>query len=88
MNPRIQGARVTRQMCLELDFTDGTHGIVDLGPMIAGHGGVFEPFRDPAFFAQVAVDYDAGTVVWPNGVDLDPDVLYEAAHAAPVANRS
>lgn len=29
---------------------------------------------DPAFFAQVAVEH--GTVVWPNGVDLDPLVLH------------
>jgi hypothetical protein len=27
------------------------------------------------------VDTEAGTVAWPNGVDLDPDVLFEKAHA-------
>jgi hypothetical protein len=27
-------------------------------------------------FSLVAVDPVAGTVVWPNGVDLDPDVLH------------
>ncbi|WP_242647915.1 DUF2442 domain-containing protein [Candidatus Desulforudis audaxviator] len=32
--------------------------------------------KDPAFFRQVKVDPGAGTVVWPNGADLDPDVLY------------
>jgi len=26
------------------------------------------------------VDPEAGTIVWPNDTDLDPDVLYEAAH--------
>ena len=39
-------------------------------------GGVFERLSDPAFFAQVAVDPVAGTLAWPNGVDLDPDVLH------------
>jgi len=33
-----------------------------------------------AFFNRVAVDREAGTIVWPNGLDLDPDMLYEAAH--------
>jgi hypothetical protein len=27
---------------------------------------------------------EAGTLVWPNGVDLDPDMLYETAHVTPV----
>ncbi len=27
-------------------------------------------------FAQVSVDTVAGTIQWPNGVDLDPDVLH------------
>jgi hypothetical protein len=35
---------------------------------------MFEPLRDPAFFARVAIEH--GTVVWPNGVDLDPLVLH------------
>ncbi|MGQ0521444.1 MAG: DUF2442 domain-containing protein, partial [Actinomycetota bacterium] len=39
-------------------------------------GEVFEPLKDPALFAQVSVDAIAGTIAWPNGVDLDPDVLH------------
>ena len=35
-----------------------------------------EPLQDPAYFRQVHVDPELGTVVWPNGYDLDPDVLH------------
>jgi hypothetical protein len=36
---------------------------------------VFEPLKDPEVFRQVRVDEELGTVVWPNGADLDPDLL-------------
>jgi len=67
---------------LELSFADGTHGEVDVSSLISFHG-IFEPLRDPAEFASVYVDPEAGTIVWPNGADLDPLVLYAA-----VTNRS
>jgi len=38
---------------------------------------VFYPFRDLEFFKSVKIDQHTGTIVWPNGVDLCPDVLYE-----------
>jgi hypothetical protein len=40
---------------------------------------MFEPLRDVAYFARVTVDSELGTVVWPNGADLAPDVLHEQA---------
>lgn len=51
---------------------------------VATRGGVFAPLKDIAYFAQVAVDPEAGTLVWPNGVDLDPDVLYSEATGTPL----
>ena len=39
-------------------------------------GGVFVELEDEDTFAQVAVDEVAGTLCWPNGIDLDPDVLH------------
>jgi hypothetical protein len=61
---------------LRLTFEDGVEGVFDASGI--AFEGVFEPLRDPAYFAQVRVDPEVGTVVWPNGADLDPVVLYAA----------
>lgn len=82
LNPRITNVVVEHPHTVVLTFTDGTIGRVDLAPWIVGRHGVFAALQDPVFFARVAVDSDAGTIVWPNGADLDPDVLYDAAHSA------
>ncbi len=77
MGPRITAARPLAGYRLELTFSDGTVGTVDLGRWIAGRTGVFGSLNEPAVFGQVQVDREAGTVVWPTGADLDPDVLYQ-----------
>ena len=37
---------------------------------------MFGPLEDPVFFGRVAVDNELGTIVWPNGADFCPDMLY------------
>ena len=59
---------------LFLRFSDGRSGELDLAPLLHFNG-VFVPLRDENYFALVRVDPDCGTIVWPNGADLDPDVL-------------
>ena len=56
-------------------FDDGRLGEVDLAPLLAPFDGVFAPLRDKSYFDQVKVSADIGTIVWPNGADLCPDVL-------------
>ncbi|MDP9442010.1 MAG: DUF2442 domain-containing protein [Actinomycetota bacterium] len=66
---------------VRLRFADGVEKTVDLGPYL--HGPVFAEIRsDPAIFASVKVDQEAGTIVWPNGADLAPDVLYDGRRSA------
>ena len=60
---------------LDVRFNDGVRKKVDLTPLLTGP--VFQPLRDPAYFARVVVDPRAGTVVWPNGADLAPEALYD-----------
>ena len=68
---------------LHLRFADGVEGELDLDRIIRWEG-VFAPLLDPARFAEVRVDPDLGTVVWPNGADIDPDVLYAAVTGRPL----
>lgn len=63
---------------LHLCFEDAIEADIDLGPLIEFRG-VFAPLEDPSEFAKVWVDPELGTIVGPNGADLDPDVLYSIA---------
>ncbi len=69
---------------VELTFSDGIHGVVDLASRIVGRGGVFGPLESPQFFRQVRVDEALGTLVWPNGADICPDLLHAWATGQPV----
>jgi Protein of unknown function (DUF2442) len=70
--PKITTVEVLPPYGLRLTFDDGAVREVDLTDELWGP--MFEPLKDPAFFAQVTVDH--GTVMWPNGLDLDPVVLH------------
>jgi hypothetical protein len=44
---------------------------------------VFEPLKDPAYFARFFVE--GGTVTWPNGADIAPETLHERTKASQAA---
>ncbi len=66
---------------LHLRFEDGAEGEVAFP---VPFDGVFAALRDPGVFATVRLNRELGTVVWPNGADLDPDVLYGLVTIRPV----
>jgi hypothetical protein len=84
MLPRVNQVRHLGQYRLELTFTDGTKGELDFEKRIVGRGGVFAPLENIAFFSQVKVDREVGTIMWPNEVDFCPDVLYSLVTGQPV----
>ncbi|MBI5287961.1 MAG: DUF2442 domain-containing protein [Chloroflexi bacterium] len=55
-------------------FDDGMVHRINLESEL--YGEVFEPLKDPGFFARVQIE--GGTIAWPNGADLAPKFLYEA----------
>jgi hypothetical protein len=60
---------------LAVGFDDGTEGVVNVAELVR-FTGVFGPLEDPRFFAAVGVHPELGVVCWPNGADLDSDVLH------------
>ncbi len=77
--PRIVAAQVLRGYTVEIEFTTGEIGQVNLRDWIVGRGGIFAPMEDESYFAKVEVNPEFGTIQWPNGVDFCPDVLYSMA---------
>jgi len=75
---KITQVKVLDDYRLEISFNDGVHGVVSLSDRLFGP--VFEPLKNPAFFAQARVD-EFGAVTWPNGADLAPDTLHERLKA-------
>jgi hypothetical protein len=64
-----------KNLHLHLEFEDGVKGEVDVRKLIKFKG-VFKLLKDVTLFAKVKVNPEWGTIFWPNGADLDPDVLY------------
>lgn len=78
---RVSHVRPTQKFEVELRFTDGSVKTVDLDHLM--RGAIFDAIRrDRALFERVTVDPQLGTLVWPNGADMCPDVLY---HGRPPA---
>ena len=79
MTPRLLKARYVEAYKIELSFSDGTRGIIDLENELWGE--VFEPLKDLRKFREFVVDPELKTIVWPTGADLAPEFLYQQAAA-------
>ena len=71
----VHSVKLIKNFEAELEFSTGEKKVVDLEPLLRGP--IFEPVRNnPEVFRSIRVDEELGTVVWENGADIDPDVLY------------
>jgi hypothetical protein len=75
--PPVKTAIALDPYVVRVVFADGEVRDVDIQPLLDGP--IFEALRDPDTFALVGVDEHGETILWPNGADLDPDVLYGIA---------
>jgi hypothetical protein len=69
---RVKSVEPLKGYTLRVTFTDGVIRVVDFKNDLKGP--IFEPLKDVKLFRQVKVE--TGTLVWPNGADVCPDVLY------------
>lgn len=79
--PSVTRAEHRGGYTIHLTFNDGLEAVVDFQRWL--HGPVFEPLHDPTYFQRFFVE--AGTVTWPNGADIAPETLYEAAKSSVAA---
>jgi hypothetical protein len=84
LTPDITAVRVVGHGTLHLTFADGASGEVQVLDRMRGP--VFNDARTPEGFARVVVEPETGTITWPSGGDLAPDVLYQRVTARPSPN--
>ena len=75
--PAVVEAEYRGEFKIRLVFNDGVEGTIDFSDWLTGP--IFEPLKDPAYFARFFVD--GGTIAWPNGADIAPETLHERAKA-------
>ena len=71
----ITAVEIVEDRTVSLTFSDGSTRAVDLTDWLWGP--VFDAIaKDDDLFAEVAVDPEHGTIVWPNGAHFAPEVLH------------
>ena len=72
---RVVDVEVVSPYTLRVAFDDGTEQVIDFRPMLEGM--LYGPLQDESVFNQVTIDPEVHTLVWPNGVDFDPETLHD-----------
>src|SRR5260370_29635656 len=72
--PQVIRVKHVRGFVVATRFDDGTEKQVDVSQWFKGP--VFKALKDSRYFKKFFIE--AGTLPWPNGVDIAPESLYEA----------
>jgi hypothetical protein len=76
--PSVVRAQYRGSYRIHVTFDDQSEGTIDFRRWLKGP--VFEPLKDLDNFRRFFVE--SGTVAWPNGADIAPETLYDAARGA------
>jgi hypothetical protein len=78
---RVVGFQFVDSFVLHVHFDDDSTRAIDFRPILAG--AIYGPLQDERLFAQVSIDPEVHTLVWPNGADFDPETLHNWPQYAP-----
>ncbi len=73
MYKRIIKAVSMDDYLIKITFEDCEQRIFDCKPYLDQK--VFLPLKNKAYFTKLRISF--GTIVWPNGIDFDPEFLYK-----------
>ena len=83
--PEIVEAKWLNGYSIQVTFNDLRKGVVDLEKYLGK--GIFKELKNIDKFKRLKVDAELGTIVWPNGADIAPEVLYRAAISENISSR-
>jgi hypothetical protein len=81
----VKKSKYLSEYKIELVFDDGSVKIIDLEGFLKTAKAMLAPLKDIEYFKKVKCD--GTTIMWPNGVDLCPDVLYKQGKTIQKAKR-
>ena len=79
MYPTVKTVRTIEGYRLIIEFDNGECRVFNVSPLLSI--GRFRDLTAPQTFEKVRVAFD--TVEWDNGLDLDPEYLYERSEPIP-----
>jgi hypothetical protein len=86
--PSIVNAEYRGDFRIQVTFNDGVQEVLDFSQWLQGP--IFEPLKHREYFRRFFVE--GGAITWPNGADIAPETLYDAAtrksQGAPIRNGS
>lgn len=78
MNHKIRKVRA-KNCQLTCWFDDGSVMIYDMKPILKKRGPMLDPLKRKSFFELAFVE--SGSVIWPNGFDICPNLIYRDGEA-------
>jgi hypothetical protein len=72
---RVVHFEIVNDYTIQIMFEDETEQIINFEPILSGP--VFGPLKDKSLFDKVKLEKNFGTLEWPNGADISPEVLYD-----------